>query len=315
MPSTHSMQSRTSLDEKLQDDKDVEQARPNDDASAAEPEQPAQPKPSGPSPPPNGGIVAWTQVAGGFMLFFNTWGLLNTFGVYQTYYESGQLFHATSSDISWIGAVQSFMLLLTGLFSGPIFDRGYLRHLLIFGSIMVVFGHMMLSLCHELWQAMLAQGFVIGEDCALAMPQDELVTNVVYCPIGIGSGCLFVPAVAILPTYFSTKIGMAIGLAASGSSMGGIIYPIVFYRLVPRIGFPWAVRVLGFMALVTLLLPIFAMRMRVQPRRVRALIDRSAFKDYPYITFCFGGMIGFIGSSNESAPFWRHITSGFRHQC
>ena len=207
------------------------------------------------------------------MLFFNTWGLLNTFGVYQTYYESGQLFQANSSDISWIGAVQSFMLLLTGLLSGPIFDRGYLRYLLVFGSFMVVFGHMMLSLCTQLWQVMLAQGFVIG----------------------IGSGCLFVPAVSILPSYFTTKIGMAIGLAASGSSMGGIIYPIVFYRLVPRIGFAWSVRVLGFMALGTLLLPIFVMRTRVQPPKARALIDLTAFTDVPFMTFVFGGMIGFIG--------------------
>ena len=165
------------------------------------------------------------------------------------------------------------MLLLTGLLSGPIFDRGYLRIQLIVGSFMVVFGHMMLSLCTELWQAMLAQGFMIG----------------------IGSGCLFVPAVAILPTYFSTKIGMAIGLAASGSSMGGIIYPIVFYRLLPQIGFGWAVRVLGFMTLATLLVPIFVMRTRVQPAKVRALIDTSAFTDLPFIIFVIGGMIGFIG--------------------
>lgn len=211
--------------EKATDHDDVERGDATKDNAPTVPQQTPDAKPAGPSPPPNGGIVAWTQVAGGFMLFFNTWGLLNTFGVYQTYYESGRLFHANSSDISWIGAVQSFMLLLTGLLSGPIFDRGYLRYLLVFGSFMVVFGHMMLSLCTELWQAMLAQGFAIG----------------------IGGGCLFVPAVAILPTYFTTKIGMAIGLAASGSSMGGIIYPIVFYRLIPQIGFAWSVRVLGFL--------------------------------------------------------------------
>jgi MFS family permease len=261
------------MDEKPRDDQDVEHGQPNTVTTPPNEQQPTEPKPSGPSPPPNGGIQAWTQVAGGFMLFFNTWGLLNTFGVYQTYYESGRLFEANSSDISWIGAVQSFMLLLTGLLSGPIFDRGYLRYLLVFGSFMVVFGHMMLSLCTELWQVMLAQGFVIG----------------------IGSGCLFVPAVSILPSYFTTKIGMAIGLAASGSSMGGIIYPIVFYRLVPRIGFAWSVRVLGFMALGTLLLPIFVMRMRVQPPKARALIDLTAFVDVPFMTFVFGGMVGFIG--------------------
>lgn len=190
-----------------------------------------------------------------------------------TYYERGELFQATSSDISWVGAVQSFLLLLTGLFTGPIFDRGYLRTLLFVGAFMVVFGHMMLSLCHELWQVMLAQGFVIG----------------------IGAGCLFVPGVAILPTYFSTKIGAAIGLAASGSSMGGIIYPIMFYKLVPMLGFPWAVRVLGFTALATLILPLSLMKMRAQPPRVRSLIDLSAFKEAPFVVFVIGGMIGFAG--------------------
>ena len=90
-------------------------------------------------------------------------------------------------------------MLLVGACTGPVFDRGYLRLLLLIGSFGVVFGFMMLSLCKEFWQAMLAQGFCIG----------------------LGGGMLFVPSVAILPTYFSTKIGLAIGLAAAGSSMGG----------------------------------------------------------------------------------------------
>ena len=94
---------------------------------------------------------------------------------------------------------RSVCVLLVGACTGPVFDRGYLRLLLLIGSFGVVFGFMMLSLCKEFWQAMLAQGFCIG----------------------LGGGMLFVPSVAILPTYFSTKIGLAIGLAAAGSSMGG----------------------------------------------------------------------------------------------
>lgn len=43
------------------------------------------------------------------------------------------------------------------------------------------------------------------------------------------------PSVAIMPSYFSTKIGLVIGIAASGSSMGGIIYPIMFYKLVDQV--------------------------------------------------------------------------------
>lgn len=133
------------------------------DVERQEPEEKQQQTPRVPQEgPPNGGLVAWLQVVGSWCLFFNTWGTLNTFGIYQTYYESGQLYTASSSDISWIGSIQAFLVLLVGALIGPIFDRGYLRWLLFFGSFMIVFGHMMLSLCHTFWQCLLAQGFVIG---------------------------------------------------------------------------------------------------------------------------------------------------------
>lgn len=157
---------------------------------------------------PNGGLQAWLHVLGGFMLFFNTWGLLNAFGVFQTYYESGALFTASSSDISWIGSIQAYMVMTVGFISGPIYDRGYLRTLLSVGSFGIVFGLMMLSLCKTYWQVVLTQGFCVG----------------------IGAGCLFVPCVSILPAYFSTRLGLAVGLSAAGSSLGGIIYPVVLYQ-------------------------------------------------------------------------------------
>ena len=228
---------------------------------------------SGPSPVPDGGLQAWLHVVGGFILFFNTWGLLNAFGVFQTYYESGALFTASSSNISWIGSIQSFMLMTVGCFSGPLYDKGHLRLLLIVGSFGIVFGHMMLSLCTTYWQVLLAQGFCVG----------------------MGAGCLFVPCVSILPTYFNTKIGLVLGLAASGSSFGGVIYPIVLYRLIDRIGFGWSVRVMGFIAMATLIFPIVVMKMRVKSTQARALIDFSAFTDLPYMLFTISTMIGFMG--------------------
>ncbi|KAL2025217.1 hypothetical protein VTO58DRAFT_105307, partial [Aureobasidium pullulans] len=56
---------------------------------------------------PNGGTKAWLQVLGAFFLFFNSWGIINTFGAYQTYYQSGILASSSPSDISWIGSVQA----------------------------------------------------------------------------------------------------------------------------------------------------------------------------------------------------------------
>ena len=207
------------------------------------------------------------------MLFFNTWGILNAFGAYQTYYESGALFHESSSNISWIGSVAACMLLMTGLVAGPVYDRGYLRTLITLGSFMVVFGHMMLSLCNAYWQVVIAQGLVIG----------------------IGTGCLFVPCVAVLPQYFSSKLGFASGLAIGGSSLGGIIYPIVLYRLIGQIGFAWAVRVIGFIALGTLLIPIAIMRLRVKPPKARDMLDWSAFTDVPYVFLSLTSFVAYMG--------------------
>jgi MFS family permease len=132
---------------------------------------------------------------------------------------------------------------------------------------------MMTSLCTEYWQVFLAQGLAIG----------------------LGSGCLFIPSVAIVSTYFSTKKSLATGIAASGSSIAGIICPIIFHRLEPHIGFGWATRVLAFIMLGTLCLPLTVMRVRVQPAAKRPLIDTSAFKEPTFMIFAVACFLGFMG--------------------
>ncbi|KAL5360115.1 major facilitator superfamily domain-containing protein [Aspergillus floccosus] len=221
---------------------------------------------------PNGGWKAWLQVFGTFFIFFNTWGILNTFGAYQTYYETGVLFVSTSSNISWIGSVQSSLLLIVGLVTGPLYDAGYFYTLLGGGSLLIVFGQMMISICHEYYQALLAQGFCIG----------------------IGVGLIFIPGVAVLSTYFTTKLALANGVAAAGSGLGGILYPIVFHRLCDRIGFGWTTRAIGLIIFVTLFIPILVFRIRVKPSNKRKLMDLSAFLEPAYIWFVLGGTLTFV---------------------
>ncbi|KAL5378822.1 hypothetical protein DPSP01_008862 [Paraphaeosphaeria sporulosa] len=222
---------------------------------------------------PNGGVTAWLQVVGAFFLFFNSWGIINTFGSYQAYYETNLLTSANPSAISWIGSIQAFLLLVVGMICGPLYDRGYFRGLLLGGSFLLVFGQMMLSLCTQYYQVLLAQAICIG----------------------LGCGCLFIPSVAILSTYFTTKIATAVGLAASGSSLGGVVYPIVFHKLLPQIGFAWTTRVIGFIILATMLIPNAVMRVRVLPATSRSLIDVSAFRIPAYSLMVVGFFIGFMG--------------------
>lgn len=188
---------------------------------------------------------------------------MNSFGEFQSYYESELFSDVSSSNISWIGSVHACLLCLLGFATGPLFDAGYAYAMLYLGSFLVVFGMFMTSLCTQYWQVMLAQGVCVG----------------------LGSGCLFIPSVGIVSTYFSTRKALATGLAVSGSSIAGVIYPIVFSRLQPQIGFPWATRVIAFIMLATLSVPISVYRVRVLPPERRRLLDLAAFKEVPFATF------------------------------
>jgi MFS family permease len=201
---------------------------------------------------------------------------VNTFGVFQTYYEIGLLKDQSSSNISWIGAIQAFLLLVVGVVTGPLYDAGYFYVLVATGSILIVVGFMALSVCTEYWQVLLAQAFCVG----------------------VGNGFLYIPSVAIIPQYFSSRRAIATAVAASGSSLGGVLYPIVFRQLQPHIGFGWATRVLGFLVLATTSFSLSVMRVRQVPKQRRILIEFSAFKEVPYTLFCMAMFFGYIGFFN-----------------
>ncbi|KAK5999154.1 MFS-type transporter dbaD [Cladobotryum mycophilum] len=224
--------------------------------------------------PPNGGFAAWLQVLGAFLLFFNSWGVINTFGVYQAYYEKVLLADSSPSSISWIGTFQGFLLFLVGSAVGPLFDKGYLRSLTITGTFFLVFGLMMTSISTEYYQLFLAQGVTVGIGCAF----------------------VFLPSIAIVATYFTTKRALATGIAAAGGSIGSVIYPIIFKRLVDPVGFGWATRIIAFIVFGTMLVPIFVMKSRLAPpKQARAIFDFAAFKEPPYLVFCISLFFAFTG--------------------
>lgn len=55
---------------------------------------------------PDGGWQAWLTVAGAFCALLCTFGQLNSFGTFQSWYAENQLSHLPPSTISWIGALQ-----------------------------------------------------------------------------------------------------------------------------------------------------------------------------------------------------------------
>ncbi|ORY63351.1 uncharacterized protein BCR38DRAFT_458507 [Pseudomassariella vexata] len=176
-------------------------------------------------------------------------GMISGLGLGLTsYYESGELFKASSTGISWIGFIQSFLLQLIGLIAGPVYDRGYLRLLLITTAS---------------WQFRSYD----------ALPEHRIVASI--------AGASLLPRAS------------AVGIA----STGGVIYPIVLTRLIPQVGFPWAVRCVGFVALAAFIIPLAVLRIRVRVPKPRAMVDWSVFRDAPFMFFTLGVLIVFIAQT------------------
>lgn len=84
-------------------------------------------------------------------------------------------------------------------------------------------------------------------------------------------------------------------LAASGSSFGGVLYPIIFVRLEPKIDFGWATRVVAFIVLATMTVSIAVMRTRILSASRRAIFQADAFTEPPFTFFTLGLFFGFMG--------------------
>src|SRR5690349_12499274 len=70
----------------------------------------------------DGGLKAWTQVAMAWIVCLTTWGYLNSFGAFQTYYA--ETLRESQSTISWVGSVQLWVIFVMSAFSGRALDAG-----------------------------------------------------------------------------------------------------------------------------------------------------------------------------------------------
>ncbi|KAK1477787.1 major facilitator superfamily transporter [Colletotrichum abscissum] len=224
-----------------------------------------------PGPPPDGGYNAWMAVLSAHFIFMDTWGFVNSFGVFQTYYV--QQLKRPPSDISWIGSFQVFLLFFIGAFSGRFTDAGYFRHLYFSGCFLILLGIFATSWCTQYWQIFLSHGVCVG----------------------LGFGLVFCPSLATLSTYFDKRRAIAIGMAAVGSASGGLVFPSTVRQLLPQVGFPWAMRTLGFIQLATLTVGFIFLKPRIPPRKASKMVDLASFKELEYTFYTAGGFFSFMG--------------------
>ncbi|OAK94189.1 MFS monocarboxylate transporter-like protein [Phaeosphaeriaceae sp. SRC1lsM3a] len=224
-----------------------------------------------PGPPPDGGLTAWIQVLCTHLTIFTTFGFFTSFGVYQTYYEN--TLGIAPSTISWIGSIQVFLLFGIGTFTGRATDAGLFRPVYIAGAVFQIIGIFTMAESTKLWHLFLSQAVCLG----------------------IANGLQFCPAMALVSTYFAKKRAFALGITALGSCTGGVIFPVIAQQCIPRIGFPWTIRIIGFLMLISNAITIALFRTRLPPRKTGPIADWDSFKEAPYSLYCTAMFFSFWG--------------------
>lgn len=191
--------------------------------------------------PVDRGRDAWLATFGTWWALFIAFGWTNSLGVLQNYYEKELLRDYSTSTIAWIASTQIFIMYSGGLVFGNVFDSYGPQWLLYFGGFAHVFGLMMVSISKEYYQIFLSQAI-----CS-----------------ALGASAIYYACLGSLASWFQAKRATAFGLAASGASVGGVIFPVMVDRLIGQVGFGWTMRAVAFVILGGLVLVIFTVKSRL----------------------------------------------------
>lgn len=104
-------------------------------------------------------------------------------------------------------------------------------------------------------------------------------------------------AMAAVGTWFKKRRALAFGIMVSGSSLGGVILPIMVQRLIREIGFGWAMRTTAFFLLGLLVFGNFAVKSRLPPTKAPWKLANfvKPFTEVPFSLLVVGAFFVYLG--------------------
>jgi MFS family permease len=171
-------------------------------------------------------FYGWFVVAAAFTVTFVGFGSAYTFSAFVESLQGE--FAASRGSVSLVFSLAGFLYFGLGILTGPLADRFGSRSLSIVGMVMVGLGLCCAGMARTLEQVYVAYGLGMG----------------------LGVGCSYVPAVAVVQRWFVTRRGFASGLAVSGIGVGTLVMPPLASHLVGAFGWRHAYVVLGVLAMV-----------------------------------------------------------------
>ncbi|KAH9916394.1 MFS general substrate transporter [Epithele typhae] len=203
------------------------------------------------------GLSAWLTVFGAFLALFCSFGQMNAFGTFQSWYTTHQLSDRHPSTVAWIGSVQLWVFFVSGGFIGRVFDVYGPRIIMALGTVIYVASILLTSVAQSYQEYLLAQGVLSG----------------------LGVGMLFYPPLAAISTHFCKYRATALGIAMAGSGIGGTVYPILLQYLFINVGFTWGTRISAAVCFVLCVVATATVTSRISPAAESKPTERRPWLD------------------------------------
>lgn len=238
---------------------------------------------------PEGGLRAWLVVLGSFSGMTASFGIMNALGTFQAYLSMHQLASYSPSSVGWIFGLYVFLGFFCGVQIGPIFDAKGPRWIVALGTIFLLAGMLGTAFSTGRFSPHfhVLCGFLFADQFCCIEFWHFIVTFSILC--GIGTSLIFTPAIASIAHFFHARRANATGIAATGGSVGGIVFPLMLQALFPRIGFRYTTLIMALMVFFLLLLANILIRSRLPPRHGGSVLpDFRIFKDTVFLLTTLG---------------------------
>jgi MFS family permease len=198
-------------------------------------------------------LYRYVILALSFLLHFFVNGCTQyTFGIFLSRYTD--LFPTSSlATLAMIGTLQSASLCLFGLLSGSVCDHLGYRRTVFMGQMMLATGLVLAANSPSVVYLLLSQGLLCG----------------------VASSFTYFAAITLPALWFPDNKAFAVGIAASGSGIGGMVASPLLSSVMDGFGFRWCLYLL---ALVNSVMGIVALVLVRMPDSI--VREKTSFKQY-----------------------------------
>lgn len=181
---------------------------------------------------------------------------------------------ATPLDYAFIGSFNFSMAMLVAPAVTITARRYGTQAPMLLGIVLQTTGFISASFASETWHLYLSQGLLVG----------------------LGQGFVYIPSIAILSQWFTTKRSLANGISGAGSGVGGLIFSFAASALISNISLAWSLRITAIITASMNLVATLLIRNRNEVIRPPQLgLDRQLLRRYDVLLLLAWGFISMLG--------------------